>query len=58
MCLGQSPPRLPRASVGAPDAVADAYDAWILLETHVPVSDTVSDTDTSGYVSEAYRKFL
>jgi hypothetical protein len=58
MCLGQSPPRLPRTSVGAPAAVAGAYDAWILLKTHVPVSDTVSDTSTLRILPDTYSRHI
>jgi hypothetical protein len=33
-----------------------AYDAWILLKIHVPVSDTVSDTDTPRILLDTYLR--
>jgi hypothetical protein len=32
------------------------YDARILHKTHVPVSDTVSDTDTPRILPDMYRR--
>jgi hypothetical protein len=36
--------------------VAAAYDARILLKIHVPVSDTVSDTDTPRILLDTYPR--
>jgi hypothetical protein len=52
----QHRPQAGHAAGGSPAIPVPSYDVRILHKTHVPVSDTVSDTDTSRILPDTYRR--